>query len=217
MQFQCYLQFLYIKDEINNEFLSSFFVDTKLGKLSYLKEFIWDAYYLSTLKCFLQLFIEFRESIHINFPLLNRFGLYFQQGINASFRRDYLNRNIDYAKVKIKNFFYLNYRKNNKIYSYIIKLNDIGRVYAEHIHDLKNKKLLSMNLLYFMSVNILAVEQIKPTKDMVSDEELYWLQSLIGCEFFEQSPSVECYFDSYCIQICIPWENVVSVNLNRYK
>ena len=203
---------------MNEEFINSFFIDTKLEKLNYLKEFVFDAYSFKCLKCFIQLHSEFIENIKSNYPMLNRFGVYFQPGINTTFRREYLSTYYDYAKVKIKNYFYLHFREKKEVCSYIVKLNKISRVYASHIHHKYDDGLLSLNFLIFMSLDSLSIENIEPTEDILPTEEINSLNNTIRFRnygMYRGNRGFNSTFDH--VQIDVPWENVISIDLNRYR
>ena len=184
VEIQNYLQFFHVQFMMNEEFLNSFFIDKTISKLNNLKEFICTAYSLRCLKWILNLYSEFTENIKSNYLNLKRFGMYFIPEFNTAFRREYVGRYIDYAKIKINRFFFLHFREKNEIYSYKIKLNKIGRIYTTHIHHKYNDELLSLNFLIFMSIDPTSVESIGPTEDILPEEEIASLNNSFSLQYY---------------------------------
>ena len=204
---------------MKDEFIYNFFYDTSSVSMKNLKEFTWNAFSLDWLKRFLDLYSnEFGQNITYNFPMLNRFEIHFQKNFNNVFLRNYKNNYVDCAKIKIKNCFYLHYRDKEKTISYMIKLKGESNIYASYIHHRHDDSLLSINFLYFMSLNPDVIEEIKSTENILTEKEINLLRMIIGKWYYRASQFKINFIRTYDhVQVNVPWENIISLNLNRYK
>ena len=156
--------------------------------------------------------------IQSNYPLLNKYGIYFHTDIKTTFRRDYFNKYHDYAHVKIKDYFYFHIR-DKTIQSFIVKLKEPWRVYSSYIHHKYNDEMLTANLIKFILFNPLSIESIESTDDFLPEEEIVSINNTM--KYYSSLPWL--YNSSggnnkifNFVQIDIPCKNVISISLNRY-
>ena len=125
---------------------------------------------------------------------------------------------MDCAKIKIRNCFYLHYRDKGKTKSYMIKLKGESNIYASYIHHWHDDSLLSINFLYFMSLNPDVIEEIEPTENILTEKEINLLRRIIGKWYYFSDLSKVNYICTYDhVQVNVPWENVTYIKLNTYK
>ena len=174
-------------------------------------------YSFSNLQTFLDICLnDWVRDLSVNWPKLNRIGIYFQPYNLTAFRRKYINKYIDYVKIYAKDHIYIHYRENNEVHSYKLKLKGNCRLYSSHIHH-RNNKNVTMNLITFILINPLNIEEIEVTGDFLSSEEIDALKNSIYYNNkgrYIRPDEISSISDS--IQIEIPCSNIVSIHLNLH-
>ena len=69
-------------------------------------------YSFNNLKTFLDICItDWVKDLSVNWPKLNKIGIYFQPYFLSAFRRKYVDKYFDYAKLLVKDYIYLHYKE----------------------------------------------------------------------------------------------------------
>ena len=107
--------------------------------------------------------------------------------------------------------------RNNVVHSYKLKLKGNCRLYSSHIHHRYNNETVTMNLITFILINPLNIEEIEATDDFLPSEEIDALKNSI---YYNNEGGYICFRDIFSIsdsiQIEIPCSNIVSIHLNLF-
>ena len=146
------IQFISFQNKWDVDQINSVLIDKSIPRLTYLRELLFNVDDHKSLNWLFSCFSKHNlYLVNQNCPSLKRIGVYFDYCYRNAFKKEYLSKFSDYAKITLNKKWYFIQKDKNKETVHKIKLDSDWEIFVFNIYYEKKSKELIWNFLKFIS------------------------------------------------------------------